>query len=322
MKNIVTSMVGWGLLGLVGLTAAGVAAWAVKNHIDQQRPWMPEDYYTTVQAGAPLEQKYSGRGNYEVSSLVVSMPGTAMQNLRLWYPAQLEQSKESWPLIVVVNASNTAALNYEAWFERLASWGFIVAGNDDRQAGTGQSTADTLDAVLAMDQDPASVLCGKIDREAIGAVGYSQGGAGAINAVTAFPNSRLYRALFTGSAAYPLLARNMGWGYDVSGMTAAWFQTAGTGASDDSGLDPNTAFGGVAPLSSLQENDDAAPDEIQKALARLTGAEHQDMMRTDGYMTAWMLYQLCGDEEAASAFVGEGAELLHNPNWQDVEKNM
>ena len=52
------------------------------------------------------------------------------------------------------------------------------------------------------------------------------------------------------------------------------------------------------------------PDEIQKALARLTGAEHQDMMRTDGYMTAWMLYQLCGDEEAASAFVGEGAELL------------
>ena len=58
---------------------------------------MPEDYYTTVQAGAPLEQKYSGRGNYEVSSLVVSMPGTAMQNLRLWYPAQLEQSKESWP---------------------------------------------------------------------------------------------------------------------------------------------------------------------------------------------------------------------------------
>lgn len=137
MKNIVTSMVGWSLLGLVGLTAAGAAAWAVKNHIDQQRPWMPEDYYTTVQAGAPLEQKYSGRGNYEVSSLVVSMPGTAMQNLRLWYPAQLEQSKESWPLIVVVNASNTAALNYEAWFERLASWGFIVAGNDDRQAGTG-----------------------------------------------------------------------------------------------------------------------------------------------------------------------------------------
>lgn len=322
MKHIVTSMVGWGLLGLAGLAAAGAAVWAVKNHIDQRRPWMPADYYTAVQAGAPLEQKYSGRGSYEVSSLVVPMPDTAMQNLRLWYPAQLEQSEEAWPLVVVVNASNTAALNYEAWFERLASWGLIVAGNDDRQTGTGQSAADALDAVLAMGQDPASALCGKIDREAIGAVGYSQGGAGAINAVTAFHNSGLYRALFTGSAAYPLLARNMGWGYDVSGMTAAWFQAAGTGSSDDSGLDPNTEFGGVAPLSSLRENYAAAPDVIPKVIARMTGAEHQDMLRSDGYMTAWMLYQLRGDEEAAAVFVGETAELLHDPNWQDVEKNL
>ena len=44
-------------------------------------------------------------------------------------------------------------------------------------------------------------------------------------------------------------------------------------------------------------------------------------MRSDGYMTAWMLYQLMDDAEAASAFIGEEAEILHNSNWQDVEKN-
>ena len=44
-------------------------------------------------------------------------------------------------------------------------------------------------------------------------------------------------------------------------------------------------------------------------------------LRTDGYMTAWMLWQLTGDEEAAKVFVGEDAEILKNPNWQDVEKN-
>ena len=43
--------------------------------------------------------------------------------------------------------------------------------------------------------------------------------------------------------------------------------------------------------------------------------------RTDGYMTAWMLWELQGDEEAAGAFVGEDAEILHNEKWQDVEKN-
>lgn len=43
--------------------------------------------------------------------------------------------------------------------------------------------------------------------------------------------------------------------------------------------------------------------------------------RSDGYMTAWMLYQLYGDEEAKKAFVGEQAEILTNTNWQDIEKN-
>jgi hypothetical protein len=38
-------------------------------------------------------------------------------------------------------------------------------------------------------------------------------------------------------------------------------------------------------------------------------------------MTAWMLYQLKGDEEAAGAFVGPDCEILSNSNWQDVEKN-
>ena len=34
-----------------------------------------------------------------------------------------------------------------------------------------------------------------------------------------------------------------------------------------------------------------------------------------------MLYQLMDDAEAASVFIGEEAEILHNNNWQDVEKN-
>lgn len=47
-------------------------------------------------------------------------------------------------------------------------------------------------------------------------MGYSQGGAGALCAVTNFDNGKLYKTIFTGSAAYPFLAHNMGWDYDVS----------------------------------------------------------------------------------------------------------
>ena len=45
------------------------------------------------------------------------------------------------------------------------------------------------------------------------------------------------------------------------------------------------------------------------------------LVRTDGYMTAWMLYHLQNDEEAGQGFIGDNAEILTNLNYQDVEKN-
>lgn len=60
-------------------------------------------------------------------------------------------------------------------------------------------------------------------------------------------------------------------------------------------------------------------------LNSVQGLQEQSMkemqMKTDGYMTAWMLYQLQGDEEAGIALIGEDAEILSNSNWQDIEKN-
>ena len=65
------------------------------------------------------------------------------------------------------------------------------------------------------------------------------------------------------------------------------------------------------------------PNNVYKIRARVSGAEHEQMQeRTDGYMTAWMLFQLKGDTEAAKVFAGQDAEILHNANWQDIEKNL
>lgn len=295
----------------------------VKNHFDLKKSWLEADYYTEFQSAAVLEKRYAGRGTYEVSNTVIEAEDDTIQNIRIWYPTELTGKTQEYPLIVVTNASNMAALNYGAFFERLASWGFVVAGNDDRQAGTGLSTSKTLDYILALNQDSSSVFHGKISAENIGIVGYSQGGAGAIRAVTEYENSSQYKTLFTGSAAYALLAQNMGWGYNTSKITIPYFMTAGTGSSDDSGKYGENEFSGVAPLFSLEDNYNEISDNVFKLRARVVGAEHDDMqVRTDGYMTAWMLYQLQGDKEAEKAFLGENAEILHNANWQDIEKNM
>lgn len=279
-----------------------------------------ESYYLNFKSDAPLEMKHSQLGPYETSYIEFASDNESIGKIRVWYPAKLESGSKSWPMIMVVNASGTPAASYEPFFPRLASWGFIVIGNEDGQTGNGETASLTLDFMLNMPVD--SVLSGKIDYDRMGIIGYSQGGAGAICAVTNYENGARYKAMFTGSAAYPTLAKNMGWEYDVSKVAIPYFMAAGTGKSDDSGNDSETSYGGVSPLSALTANYNSIADDVPKLRARAAGAEHEQMlMRSDGYMTAWMLYQLTGDEEARTVFLGENAEILHNANWQDVEKN-
>lgn len=307
---------------IVGLIVLLIGALLIKNYIDSKKPYLEDTYYEDFQSDVPLAKKYAGLGSYEVSHLELKSEDDTIKKYRIWYPTELESKSQKYPLIVVTNASNTSAYNYEPYFERLASWGFIVAGNEDRGAGSGLSTSKTLDYVLELNSSPDSIFHGKVSQDNIGVIGHSQGGAGAIRAVTEYDNSNKYKTIFTGSAAYPLLAKNMGWEYDISKISIPYFMTAGTGSSDDSGEDPETSFGGVSPLSSLIANYDGITNDVFKVRARIKGAEHGDMLaRTDGYMTAWMLYQLQDDEEAGTVFIGEDAEILSNSNWQDIEKN-
>ncbi|WP_162990166.1 poly(ethylene terephthalate) hydrolase family protein [Mesobacillus foraminis] len=321
MKKIL-KVIGITVLSFIALLILLLAFLLLKNYIDSKKPYIEDTYYENFQSDIALEKKYAGLGSYEVSRLEQKSEDDTIKEYRVWYPTELESKSQEYPLIVVTNASNMAASNYEPFFERLASWGFIVAGNEDRGAGSGFSTSKTLDYVLELNSDPDSIFHGKVSQDNIGVIGHSQGGAGAIRAVTEFDNSNKYKTIFTGSAAYPLLAKNMGWEYDISKVSIPYFMSAGTGSSDDSGEDPETSFGGVAPLSSLITNYDGITKDVFKVRARIKGAEHEDMLtRADGYTTAWMLYQLQDDEEAGGVFIGEAAEILSNSNWQDIEKN-
>ena len=311
------------LILLAVLLALGVAAFL---YIKSMLPSgdgnndIVEGYYKNFKSDAPLEMKYSQPGSYETTYTEFASDHESIGKIRVWYPKDLEAQDKVWPMITVVNASGTPAASFEPFFPRLASWGFIVVGNEDPQTGNGETASLTLDFMLNVPAD--SVLSGKIDFENMGIIGYSQGGAGAICALTNYENGKYYKTIFTGSAAYPTLAKNMGWEYDTSKVTVPYFMAAGTGKSDDSGKDPEKGFGGVSPLSALIDNYNKITDSVMKVRGRAVGAEHEQMlMRSDGYMTAWMLYQLTGDEEAGTVFLGEDAEILHNANWQDVEKN-
>ena len=317
MKKVL-KIVGITLLVIIG---GFIIITTIKNLIVNNSSWFKDNYYEDFKSESELEKKYSGIGKYEVAQVKYKSENKNIKNIRVWYPKELEKEDKTYPTIFVVNASNVASFNLGAAYKRLASWGFIVVGNDDRQSGTGESASETLNFILNADKD--NVLYNKVDKDNIGIIGYSQGGAGALRAITEFENSKYYKTIFTGSASYSTLSKNMGWGYDMTKVNIPYFMTAGTGESDDRGLEDITnEFGGVAPLSSLIDNYNKMTNDVFKIRARVTGAEHQDMLnRTDGYMTAWMLYRLQNDSEVEKVFVGENAEILVNSNWQDIEKN-
>ncbi|MDO4414773.1 MAG: alpha/beta hydrolase [Erysipelotrichaceae bacterium] len=311
------------LVIILVLAAAGAGAYF---YIKAQFPSgkdtdITEGYYKKFHSDAELEMKYSQLGEYDVAYTEMPSENESIAKIRFWYPAELEKNDNKYPVIMVVNASGTPAASYEPFFERLASWGFIVVGNEDPQTGTGETASITLDCVMNLPAD--HILYDRMDQENMGIIGYSQGGAGALAAVSEYENGKMYKTIFTGSAAYQFMAGNFGWHYDVTKIRIPYFMTAGTGKSDDKGVkDPTKEYGGVSPLSALIENYEQVPEDVMKIRARAAGAEHEEMlMRTDGYMTAWMLYQLQGNEEAGKAFLGEDAEILHNSNWQDIDKN-
>ena len=300
---------------IIIVAALALLLMAGRNLIDSKLPALGGTYYKDFKSEAELEYKYSQPGPYEVKDRTVESGDDNLGDILVWYP---DGGEEKYPMIIVANPSMLPASNYKPFFSRLASWGFIVVGNEEKQSGTGAGTSKTLDVMLDLvDTHP---LKNMIDYDSIGLVGYSQGGAGALAALSEYENSSYFKALFTGSAVCPEVSEEHGWKYDTSKVQIPYFMTAGTGDSD-AGNDAEDVVG-VAPFVSLMDSYDSIDDGVSKVRARAVGAEHGDMLkRCDGYMTAWMLSNLKGDSEAAKAFDGSDAEILTNANWQDVEKN-
>lgn len=283
-------------------------------------------YYEITERFGEIEKKYGVLGSYEVNYTEFDCDNVC-KKYEIWYPSEMK-SDEKYPLIVITNGSNFPASQYAPFFKHLASWGFIVIGNEDENTRTGLSSSLALDFMLAQNADKTSIFYGKIDVNNIGITGHSQGGVGAINAVTNQNNGSYYTAMFTASATSRYWGQDSvygeEWRYDVSKVKIPYFMCAGTGAWDSGSaenIEP-TKGQGICPLWSITENYEAISNDVPKVMARRTGKDHTDMLvEPDAYMTAWFMYILKDDEEAGKAFFGGNAEILSNENWQDIKIN-
>ncbi len=281
-----------------------------------------KDLYSKIKSGGEIEAKYLGKGSYAVEAKEFIVPNDLSH--KVWYPSEMKTGTAKYPLIVMSNGTGTTYDKYEPVLEHLASWGFIVIANNEGSSGTGAASEKSLNYILALNDNAQSEFYQKIDTDKIGSAGHSQGGVGSINAVTAQPSGNKYKAIYSACTTQSGIAAGiLGCPYDASKITVPFFAVSSTGTTDTYHGATETEKGmGWSPLSTLTHNYEAAKT-TDKIFARRINADHGHMLAYgDGYMIAWFMWHLKGDESAKAAFYGDNAEIKNNANWRDVTKNI
>jgi len=301
-RKIITGFIAILVIGLVGLVGCNLI-----NAIMNPEIMTPTDYETTVSTGGNLEATYLAHGTHEVTFLEENTD-EKWAKYEIYYPTDLENSSEKYPVIVMSNGSGVRASRYPALFEHYASWGFIVIGNEHDTAYAGDSSDASLSYLIEANEDPNSKLYQKVDLNNVGIVGHSQGGVGIFNAITNQTHSDMYKTAVSLSPVPEESAAAINWTYAPEKVAIPVMVMAGT----------NKDCITIEQLKTLYSH--ISSDKI---MAVRTNSNHPEMLYSaDGYVTAWFMWQLQGDEDAAQAFTGSNAEIMNNELYQDVQSTI
>ena len=296
------------VLGII-LVIVIAAVFAVLKYLGS-RPAVPVDYQKATETGGEIEAKYMANGPYEVS---VKEEGTLLDFGKFWiyYPSQLTDTNKKYPVIVICNGSGTPLSKYPTVAEHYASWGFIVIGTEEMNSWNAFGAEMSIRYLERMNEnqkieDTESIFYQRIDFDNVGIIGHSQGGVGVINAITDTKHKDIYKCAVSLSPTNKTLAHNLFWDYDASLIDIPILMIAGEGGGDD----------WVVTGEQFVEIYNDIPDN--KIAVRRKSTPHNEVLyKPDGYITAWLMYYLQNDEEAAKAFMGENPEIMLNELYVD-----
>lgn len=273
-------------------------------------PSAPTDYQKTVQTGGEIEAKYMASGSHSVSTYEqTSLQGFGKYTI--CYPDDLTNMENTCPVIVLSNGTGVPMSKYMAVAEHFASWGFIVIGTEEEYDWNGFSAEMCIRYLEVLNENETvneqdNIFFSKIDFENVGIVGHSQGGVGVMNAITTQQHSDIFKAAVSLSPTNKELAHNLLWDYDATKVNIPIMLISGAGGGDD----------WVVTGEQLKAIYDDIPSD--KIMIRRKDTPHGEMLYSaNGYVTAYFMWQLQGDEYAAKAFTGDNAEIVQNELYQD-----
>lgn len=267
------------------------------------KPFVPDNYTRSVKTGGEIEAYYMAVGDCEVLYTEYAA-SDEWEKYEVWYPADIEISEEIYPVVIVANGTGVKASKYKALFKHLASWGFIVVGNEDPSTYAGISADASLKLLIGENENKNSIFYQKVDKENIGITGHSQGGVAVFNEIKENKLSNMYTCAVSLSPTQEDWAQALGIAYNPTDIEIPVLITT---ASEN---DVITLEG----LKSLYEKLNGT-----KAMTRRICDNHGEMLYSaDGYVTAWFMYWLKKDEKAGTAFFGQKPELCRNALYQDT----
>jgi predicted dienelactone hydrolase len=214
------------------------------------------------------------------------------------------------PVIVWGNGTTNTPSNYTQLFNHFATHGFIVAAADTSNAGSGKEMLACLQYMIDQSGMAGSPYQGKVDVKHIASSGYSQGGAGCLEAGI--------DPRFTVTAPVsPYIVIPLG-GYDTTSVMKQVHPMFLISGSADSV---------AVPSNNQQPIFDQAPVPI--VWGTHAGSTHFEVLNTGGAyagpLTAWFRYKLMNDENAGAWFkttpctlcTTSGWTVQHNSLWKD-----
>jgi dienelactone hydrolase len=200
------------------------------------------------------------------------------------------------PIITWGNGTGSPTAIYRSFLNHLASWGFVVIASNSVATQSGSEMVNGIDYLIQQNDNSSSKFYGMLDVDHIGSTGHSQGGGGAINAAT---DPRV-----TCSAP---MAPSPG---SIANVAGPVFLVAGSAD--------------FIVSSSLVSSTNYSPATGATLFGTISGATHTEFIgnagKARGYVTAWFMNYLQGDDYAAQAFINE-CEVCNNSSWQVRMKN-
>ncbi len=258
------------------------------------------DTGTMIPADSPAPQnvgKWANAGPFD--SRVVNNSGPDGQ-FTVFLPVPLAGNGKPNPIITWGNGSTTTPSSYRSLLSHYATHGFFVVASNNTNVGSGREMIAGMRWAIEENARSGSDYFGKLDPNAVGSIGYSQGGIGAVIAGNE-PEVKTTVPIAGGDES-------------ITNITHPIFLI---GNEDDT----------AAPIDVISPQFTSEETTGPFVFGVLLNTGHLETLgnggRHRGYTTAWLAYHLLGQQDAYRVFYGDDkCTLCIDPAWETQRKNL